>query len=116
EYPAERRDFMLRDAGLAAVVDAAWLAAPVESEENEARQELASGLGLEYSSYVIYTSGSTGQPKGAAVRQGAFSGLVDWYVEELGMDAADRVLLLSSASFDLTQKNFFAPLLAGGEL
>ncbi|HEV7519391.1 MAG TPA: amino acid adenylation domain-containing protein, partial [Thermoanaerobaculia bacterium] len=50
------------------------------------------------------------------VRQRAFSGLVDWYVEELGMNAADRLLLLSSASFDLTQKNFFAPLLVGAEL
>jgi amino acid adenylation domain-containing protein len=66
--------------------------------------------------YAIYTSGSTGRPKGAVVRERAFVDLVDWYVGELGMGAADRLLLISSASFDLTQKNFFAPLLLGAEL
>ncbi len=112
-YPAERRDFMLRDAGLAAVVNRKWLDAPGESAESGARPIAA---GLDDSLYVIYTSGSTGQPKGARVRHGAFLGLVDWYIEELAMHAADRVLLLSSASFDLTQKNFFAPLFVGAEL
>jgi amino acid adenylation domain-containing protein len=112
-YPAERRDFMLRDAGLAAVVNREWLDAPGESAESGARPLAAR---LDDSLYVIYTSGSTGQPKGARVRHGAFLGLVDWYIGELGMHAADRVLLLSSASFDLTQKNFFAPLFVGAEL
>jgi amino acid adenylation domain-containing protein len=66
--------------------------------------------------YVIYTSGSTGRPKGAGVSHGGFANLLAWYTGEFGFDAADRVLLLSSFSFDLTQKNFFAPLLVGGEL
>ncbi|HEY6323031.1 MAG TPA: amino acid adenylation domain-containing protein, partial [Thermoanaerobaculia bacterium] len=66
--------------------------------------------------YVIYTSGSTGQPKGAGVYQGAFLDLLGWYVSEFAMSGADRFLVVSSPSFDLTQKNFFAPLLLGGEL
>jgi amino acid adenylation domain-containing protein len=112
-YPAERQEFMLRDAGLAAMVNEEWLAATAENAETIGP---AAGAGPADSLYVIYTSGSTGQPKGAVVRQRAFSGLVDWYIEELGLNAADRLLLLSSASFDLTQKNFFAPLLVGAEL
>ncbi|HSK74824.1 MAG TPA: amino acid adenylation domain-containing protein, partial [Thermoanaerobaculia bacterium] len=66
--------------------------------------------------YVIHTSGSTGVPKGAGVFQRGFVNLLAWYVEEFAMTAADRVLLVSSFSFDLTQKNYYAPLVLGGEL
>jgi amino acid adenylation domain-containing protein len=66
--------------------------------------------------YVIFTSGSTGGPKGAAVTLRAFVNLVSWYIGEFGMTSGDRTLLSSSLSFDLTQKNVFAPLVAGGQL
>ncbi|HEV7518826.1 MAG TPA: condensation domain-containing protein, partial [Thermoanaerobaculia bacterium] len=66
--------------------------------------------------YVIYTSGSTGLPKGASVYQRGYVNLLRWYVEELGLSAADRFLVVTSPGFDLTQKNFFAPLLCGGLL
>jgi amino acid adenylation domain-containing protein len=119
-YPAERRDFMRQDARLAVVVDAEWLGRASAAPQAPAGLQPPSLSGRECVPerplYVIYTSGSTGQPKGAVVHQGAFSSLVDWYVGELGLTAADCHLLLSSASFDLTQKNFFAPLLVGAEL
>jgi amino acid adenylation domain-containing protein len=66
--------------------------------------------------YVIYTSGSTGVPKGAGVYQRGFLNLLDWYLTEFGISAADRVLLVTSFSFDLTQKNLFAPFIGGGQL
>src|SRR5262249_41051825 len=66
--------------------------------------------------YVIYTSGSTGTPKGAAVRHRGFTNLVHWYASEFALSTADTVLLMSSFSFDLTQKNFFAPLISGAKL
>lgn len=66
--------------------------------------------------YVIFTSGSTGQPKGAAVRHGGFSNLLRWFVSDFGINGQDHTLLCSSISFDLTQKNLFAPLVAGGTL
>ncbi|RLT97982.1 non-ribosomal peptide synthetase [Ketobacter sp.] len=64
--------------------------------------------------YVIYTSGSTGQPKGAQVTHGGEVNLQNWYVNDLGIGAEDRFLLVSAFGFDLTQKNLFAPLLVGG--
>ena len=66
--------------------------------------------------YIIFTSGSTGRPKGAAIRHGGFTNLLDWYVADLGISGTDRVLVCSSISFDLTQKNILAPLLTGGTL
>jgi len=66
--------------------------------------------------YAIYTSGSTGKPKGAAVGHSGFTNLVTWYVRELALRDDDKVLLISSIGFDLTQKNIYAALLAGGQL
>ncbi|MEZ4556727.1 MAG: amino acid adenylation domain-containing protein [Caldilineaceae bacterium] len=67
--------------------------------------------------YAIFTSGSTGKPKGAGVYHRGFTNLVaNWYVDALAMTPRDRVLLMTSFSFDLTQKNLYAPLVAGGTL
>jgi amino acid adenylation domain-containing protein len=66
--------------------------------------------------YVIFTSGSTGQPKGAGVTQRGFINLMRWFIDEFSITARDRVLLMSSFSFDLTQKNLFAPMMTGGQL
>jgi tyrocidine synthetase-3 len=64
--------------------------------------------------YVIYTSGSTGKPRGVPIKTKAFVNLVDWYIKEFDLDARDRFLLIAPISFDLTQKNLFAPLFIGG--
>ncbi len=66
--------------------------------------------------YVIYTSGSTGKPKGAGVYHRGEMNLLNWYVNHLDAGAQDRFLLISAIGFDLTQKNFFAPLISGGTL
>lgn len=67
-------------------------------------------------SYVICTSGSTGTPKLAAVYQRGFVNLLTWYIRECNITADDKLLVISSFGFDLTQKNLFAPLLAGAEV
>lgn len=66
--------------------------------------------------YVIFTSGSTGVPKMTGVYHRSFVSLVQWYLSEFTFVAADRNLVVTSLSFDLTQKNYFAPLLVGGSL
>jgi len=66
--------------------------------------------------YAIFTSGSTGQPKAASVFRKGFTNLLNWYAAELSLGAEDCTLVISSPSFDLTQKNFFTPLLTGGKL
>ncbi len=107
---------------LAAVAAAAAVGAVVVALDDDASldegDELEPGVpaGADDLLYVIYTSGSTGLPKGAGVRRGSFANLLGWYVEELGFAAGEAQLVLSSPSFDLTQKSLLAPLLTGGRL
>ncbi|TLW94620.1 amino acid adenylation domain-containing protein [Saccharomonospora piscinae] len=66
--------------------------------------------------YVIFTSGSTGDPKGVAVsHRAALNTCVD-ICERFGVGADDRVLGLSSLSFDLSVWDVFGLLGAGGTL
>ncbi|MGE0862777.1 MAG: non-ribosomal peptide synthase/polyketide synthase, partial [Vicinamibacterales bacterium] len=129
-YPPARLRFILDDAGAAMVISDSSIASVVDArpvracwlDQEAARlaefggDDLPEALVADDWIYVIYTSGSTGQPKGAAVRHGAFANLVEWYGHTLGIGDTDRVLLISALGFDLTQKNLFAPLVAGGTL
>jgi non-ribosomal peptide synthetase component F len=129
-YPQERLRFMLQDSRAVLLVtqekladkfatlptktfclDRQWSALAGEPSGNPPTAAQPQDL-----IYVIYTSGSTGRPKGAGVYHRGFSNLMNWYLEEFGVKASDRVLLVSSLSFDLTQKNLYAPLLRGGQL
>ncbi|WP_437819699.1 amino acid adenylation domain-containing protein [Sorangium sp. So ce1078] len=64
--------------------------------------------------YVIYTSGSTGQPKGVMIdHRGAVNTILD-VNRRFGVGRDDRVLALSSLSFDLSVYDLFGTLAAGG--
>jgi len=127
-YPVARLAFMLEDAfvsvlltqenlkeGLpttqAQVVCFAAQALSQSRSENPVNELKPDNL-----AYVIYTSGSTGKPKGVAISHQGFINLVNWFVTDFNLTATDSVLVISSESFDLTQKNFFAPLIKGGQL
>ncbi|WP_323158432.1 non-ribosomal peptide synthetase [Pseudomonas viridiflava] len=63
--------------------------------------------------YVIYTSGSTGMPKGVVIdHRGAVNTLLD-INRRYAVGPADRVLAISSLSFDLSVYDFFGTLAAG---
>jgi amino acid adenylation domain-containing protein/non-ribosomal peptide synthase protein (TIGR01720 family) len=127
-YPRERLAFMLDDARVSALVAQRHLASSLpsiakavliddESMGNGRDVEnlpLAAGPGN--LAYVIYTSGSTGRPKGAGACHGGLSNLLQWYIGELEPSPSDRILLATSLSFDLTQKNIFAALSTGARL
>ncbi|WP_419735511.1 amino acid adenylation domain-containing protein [Pseudomonas sp. COR18] len=63
--------------------------------------------------YVIYTSGSTGKPKGVAVRHEGLSNFLFSMAEQPGIDARDRVLSLTSLSFDIAGLELYLPLMCG---
>jgi amino acid adenylation domain-containing protein len=63
--------------------------------------------------YIIFTSGSTGKPKGATAIQKGFVNMMAWFLRAASLTSEDRVLILSSFSFDLTQKDLLGPLTLG---
>jgi len=123
-YPADRIAHMVTSSGMRMIVtDPAHRAAFGETpiiEIGHAANEATPFSGGDSSAndpiYAIFTSGSTGQPKAAAVFHRGFANLLDWYISELTLGTDDTTLVISSPSFDLTQKNFFAPLATGGTL
>lgn len=97
-----------------AVPDAGPVLVTQRADGDEATPDPAPAAGPQDPLYAIFTSGSTGQPKAASVFRSGFANLLRWYGEAFQLDASCRALVLTSLSFDLTQKNLFAPLLAGG--
>ncbi|WP_437759712.1 amino acid adenylation domain-containing protein [Sorangium sp. So ce1389] len=66
--------------------------------------------------YVIYTSGSTGLPKGVMIdHRGAVNTVLD-INRRFEIGPQDRVLALSSLSFDLSVFDVFGTLAAGGTI
>jgi natural product biosynthesis luciferase-like monooxygenase protein/amino acid adenylation domain-containing protein len=66
--------------------------------------------------YVIFTSGSTGKPKGVMINhRGAVNTVLD-INQRYNVVSTDRVLALSSLSFDLSVYDIFGLLAAGGTI
>ncbi len=66
--------------------------------------------------YVMYTSGSTGTPKGVAITHRAAWNTIRNINDRFEVGPADRVLCLSSLSFDLSVYDLFGLLAAGGAI
>jgi len=126
-YPEERIAFMLSDASAAVLLaqekflaklgrhhgqiiclDTQW--SLIGGKDSENLGQIASTDDI---AYVIYTSGSTGRPKGSGVLHRGLTNLVCWYATEFQIGNYDRILLVSSFGFDLTQKNILSPLTTG---
>jgi amino acid adenylation domain-containing protein len=66
--------------------------------------------------YVLYTSGSTGAPKGVVVTYGNIANLLNAFTQRLGLSAVDRLLSVTTVSFDIAALEIFVPLLSGAGL
>lgn len=63
--------------------------------------------------YVIYTSGSTGRPKGVVVPRQALANLLAAMGRLLDLSGEDRLLAVTTVSFDIAALELFVPLLGG---
>jgi amino acid adenylation domain-containing protein len=66
--------------------------------------------------YTIFTSGTTGTPKGVVVRHGPVINLIRWVNRTFDVGPADRILFVTSVSFDLSVYDVFGVLAAGGSV
>ncbi|MFD9356168.1 amino acid adenylation domain-containing protein [Streptomyces sp. NPDC060031] len=127
EHPAERLEFMLRDAGVAVIVTTdrfagrlAGVGCPQVRTDGDAgliathpATDLAHRAEPGDLAYMIYTSGSTGQPKGVLIEHGSYAHHCRVIAEAYDIRADDRVVLLSALTFDVAMDQIAATLLAG---
>jgi amino acid adenylation domain-containing protein len=145
-FPAERLRYMAGDAGLAALlvrgVPPDWLAdagvpvltlgddgRPVEASSatdpvgpDDTRADAAlppdaalDARGLD-AAYMIYTSGSTGRPKGVAVPHRAVVNFLASMAREPGLAAGDRLVAVTTLSFDIAVLELLLPLAVGAHV
>ncbi|MBD3011049.1 amino acid adenylation domain-containing protein, partial [Streptomyces sp. 5-10] len=131
DHPRDRIGYILQDAGPALALvtsdtvpllaDGAEGAAPVVLDDPATAAELAAAptaapgvaCSPDHPAYVIYTSGSTGRPKGVVVPHGALSNFLDDMGERFGLGPADRLLAVTTVSFDIAALELYLPLLSG---
>jgi len=63
--------------------------------------------------YTLYTSGSTGKPKGVMIDHGALANFVASIARSPGIARADRMLSLTTFSFDIFGLEIYVPLSHG---
>jgi amino acid adenylation domain-containing protein len=103
-------------------LDRAWPAAPGDPTAASPATPIttpAAALGRvepESLAYVLYTSGSTGRPKGVGVPHGALANFLAAMGEEPGLAPADRLLAVTSLSFDIAGLELWLPLVVGAEI
>lgn len=63
--------------------------------------------------YVIYTSGSTGNPKGVMIEHRSLSNLLQDMQQRTGINVDDRLLAVTTLSFDIAALELYLPLISG---
>ncbi|MFD9452233.1 amino acid adenylation domain-containing protein [Streptomyces sp. NPDC059985] len=140
DYPAERLSFMVEDARPVCVLTTPALAPLVPQvagvpvvvlDSPDTLSALAdagdAGAGsavdetflrpvrpaLQHPAYVIYTSGSTGRPKGVVIPHSALANFLRMQCEELALAPGDRLVAVTTVSFDIHVLEIHTPLLRG---
>ncbi|SDM86807.1 non-ribosomal peptide synthetase [Allokutzneria albata] len=123
DYPADRIEYMINDAGPVGVITTPELARrlPEGTTVFEAGgvDDLPSheldrpGLTVDSPAWVIYTSGSTGRPKGVVVSHRGLAALSATQVENFRVGPGSRVLQFASPSFDAAGWELCMALLSG---
>jgi amino acid adenylation domain-containing protein len=129
DWPADRLQQMITDAGFTAVVTAREITARlpglftglthvIDAHDLPAFMTGADDVARsrEDLAYVIYTSGSTGRPKGVEIPRGAVINLLVGFADRLGLTEADVLAAVTTLSFDISVLELLVPLLVGGQV
>jgi amino acid adenylation domain-containing protein len=126
-YPQDRLAFMTEDAALRLLVtdDECSGALPPHTADVIVLGDSADFLSAESDlnpsplltprnlAYVIFTSGSTGKPKGVQIEHAALVNFLQSMRKTPGLRAADRLLSVTTISFDIFGLELYLPLTTG---
>lgn len=129
-YPAERISFVLSDASAPVLLTQANVAQSVASlgarlvrldaDWDEIAAQSADPLAVDVKpadlAYVIYTSGSTGKPKGVEIPHRAVVNLLCSMAKKPGLDLKDKLVAVTTLSFDIAGLELYLPLCRGAKL
>ena len=131
-YPADRVEFMLRDADVSVLLtqkhltgqlpacDSAVVYLDAEHLKNSSddanEADLESSAKPDDLAYVIYTSGSTGKPNGVLITHRSAGAFLNWAHSAFTQEDFAGVIASTSICFDLSVFEIFAPLTAGGQV
>ena len=129
-YPGDRIGYMLEDSGARLVLtqsrlvdvlpqftgnalclDSDWHSISRQSEDAVPQSTTPEDL-----AYIIYTSGSTGKPKGVEIPHRAVVNFLQSMRQEPGLSADDRLLAVTTLSFDIAGLELYLPLTVGARV
>jgi amino acid adenylation domain-containing protein len=129
-YPTERIGFILEDAGvdllltqqdlLALLPAKGATAIDFDAEQKEISEQNRTAPAAETCqenlAYVLYTSGSTGKPKGVQITHANLVNFLTSMQQEPGLTAGDKLLAVTTLSFDIAGLEIYLPLITGAKV
>lgn len=129
EYPKGRLEFMLNDSGAKVLLTSKTLFASLPSWPHTlfiedamdsldlfATEQLSYTVSPDTVAYILYTSGSTGNPKGVPVTHKNLVNFLCSMAVEPGINENDRLLSITTISFDIAGLELYLPLIKGAAL
>lgn len=126
KFPTERLEFMLEDSGSSFLLTSKSLANSLPNNtkkiiieevltelKNYSTQAIPLKINHNAVAYMLYTSGSTGKPKGVTVTHKNFVNFLYSMAIEPGIKVIDRLLSITTISFDIAGLELFLPLITG---
>jgi len=128
-YPQSRLEFMLEDSEAKLLITNQYISASFPKETTKIYLDDVLKLIEDYPStpidnkvqdtsisYILYTSGSTGKPKGVAVTHKNLVNFLYSMADKPGIKTTDKLLSITTISFDIAGLELFLPLLIGATL
>ncbi|WP_241767311.1 AMP-binding protein, partial [Bacillus velezensis] len=115
EHPEERIEYIVEHSDIKLMIHPDLYEKENLSTYNDGALESLEGCQQDRA-YAIYTSGSTGQPKGVVITHEAVVNTLLDINERFKVGSEDKIIALSSMSFDLSVYDIFGALISGAQL
>jgi amino acid adenylation domain-containing protein len=130
-FPQERLNYMIEDSGARFIVSQSSLTKKIKNSPissliliDDQKEKICSctadkpviSINSDHPAYIIYTSGSTGNPKGVVVFHHSVVNFLKSMSKVPGIEESDKLLAVTTLSFDISVLEIFLPLLKGATI